>query len=74
VRFASFLSGVLTAMAVINQPERKLVKRTSGHCYELCTFETGDQSKLFCKKKIIGQHWPGCLIDFFFHFMLDPFK
>ena len=31
VRFASFLSGGFTTMAVINQPERKLAKRTSVH-------------------------------------------
>ena len=29
VRFASFLSGGFTIMAVINPPERKLAKRTS---------------------------------------------
>ena len=29
VRFASFLSGKFTAMAVINPPERNLAKRTS---------------------------------------------
>ena len=29
VRFASFLSGGITTKAVINQPERKLAKRTS---------------------------------------------
>ena len=29
VRFASFLSGVFTTMAVINPPERKMAKRTS---------------------------------------------
>jgi len=29
VRFASFLSGGFTTMAVINQPEKKLAKRTS---------------------------------------------
>ena len=32
VRFASFLSGGFTTMAVINSLERKLVKRTSVHC------------------------------------------
>ena len=32
VRFACFFSGVFTTMAVINPPERKLVKRTSVHC------------------------------------------
>ena len=37
VRFASFLSGGLTTLAVINPPERKLAKHTSvhwcdGHC------------------------------------------
>ena len=31
VRFASFLSGGFTTMAVIKPPERKLVKRTSVH-------------------------------------------
>ena len=31
VRFASFLSGAFTTMEVINQPERKLAKRTSVH-------------------------------------------
>ena len=29
MRFASFISGGLTTMAVINQPERKLAKRIS---------------------------------------------
>ena len=32
VRFASFLSGGFTTMAVINQPEWKLAKRTFVHC------------------------------------------
>jgi hypothetical protein len=32
VRFARFLSGGFTNMAVINPPESKLVKRTSVHC------------------------------------------
>ena len=31
VRFASFLSGGFSNMAVINQPERKLAKHTSVH-------------------------------------------
>ena len=31
VRFASFLSGGFTTIAVINPPERKLSKRTSVH-------------------------------------------
>ena len=35
VRFASFLSSGFTPMAVINSPERKLVKRTSVHCTEM---------------------------------------
>ena len=33
VRFASFLSGGFTSMAVINRPERKLEKRTSVFVY-----------------------------------------
>ena len=32
VRFASFLSGGFTTMTIINQPERKLAKRTSVQC------------------------------------------
>ena len=32
VRFASFLSGGFTIMALINPLERKLSKRTSVHC------------------------------------------
>ena len=33
VRFASFLSGgFITAMIIVNPPERKVVKRTSVHC------------------------------------------
>ena len=32
VRFASFLSGGFTTMAVINPPESKLAKRTSVQC------------------------------------------
>ena len=32
MRFASFLSGGFTTMAVINPPERKLERRTSVHC------------------------------------------
>ena len=32
VRFASFLSGGFTTMAVIDPPERKLAKRTSVNC------------------------------------------
>ena len=34
VHFASFLSGGFTTMAVINQLERKLAKRTSVYCIE----------------------------------------
>ena len=33
VRFASYLSGGFTTMAVINLPERNLAKRTSVHCF-----------------------------------------
>ena len=32
VRFASFPSGGFTTMAVLNQPKRKLAKRTSVDC------------------------------------------
>ena len=32
VRFARFLSGGFTTMAVINPPKRKLAKRTSVQC------------------------------------------
>ena len=32
MRFASFLSGGFTTIAVINPPEKKLAKRTSVHC------------------------------------------
>ena len=32
MRFASFLSGGFTTMAVVNPPERKLAKRTSVNC------------------------------------------
>ena len=32
VHFASFLSGGITTMAVINPPEKKLANRTSVHC------------------------------------------
>ena len=32
VRFATFLSGGFTTIAVINPPERKLEKRTTVHC------------------------------------------
>ena len=35
VRFASFLSGGFTTMAVINPPERKLIKRTSVHWFKI---------------------------------------
>jgi hypothetical protein len=35
VRFASFLSGVFTTMAVKNPPEKKLAKRTSVQCGKL---------------------------------------
>ena len=34
VRFASFLPGGFTTMAVINPPERKLEKRTSVQCWQ----------------------------------------
>ena len=34
VRFASFLSGGFTTMAVMNPPEKKLEKRTSVHCLD----------------------------------------
>ena len=34
VRFASWLSGGFTTMAVINLPKSKLAKRTSVHCIE----------------------------------------
>ena len=32
MRFASLFSGGFTTIAVINQPERKLAKRSSVHC------------------------------------------
>ena len=35
VRFASWLSGRFTTMAVINPPERKLAKHTSVHWFKL---------------------------------------
>ena len=35
VRFASFLSGGFTTMAVMNPPEKKLEKRTSVQCSDL---------------------------------------
>ena len=38
VRFASFLSGRFTTMAVINPPEKKLAKRTSVECSVSLTF------------------------------------
>ena len=44
VRFACFLSGGFTNMAVINPPERKLAKRTSVQCakhYILSMFSLG---------------------------------
>ena len=44
MRFASFLSGGFTTMAVINTPERKLAKRISVQCTE--GFEDG-RRKLF---------------------------
>ena len=37
VRFASFLSGGFTIMAVINPSERKLAKRTSVQCGKVLT-------------------------------------
>ena len=37
VRFASFLSDIFTTMAVMNPPERKLVKRTSVHWFTFWT-------------------------------------
>ena len=39
VRFASFLSGGFTTMAVINPPKRKLEKRTSVHLSEKIKLE-----------------------------------
>ena len=36
VRFASFLSGGVTTMSVINQSERKLAKRKSVHSFNIC--------------------------------------
>jgi hypothetical protein len=35
VRFASFLSGGFTTMAVMNPPEKKLEKRTFMHCTDV---------------------------------------
>ena len=40
VRFASFLSGGFTTMAVIDPPERKLAKRTSVYRVVLDCFYT----------------------------------
>ena len=44
VRFASFLSGGFTTMAVINPPERKLAKRTSVHWADQCRYEQKSES------------------------------
>ena len=38
VRFANFLSGGFTTMAVMNPPEKKLKKRTSVQCNEFKGF------------------------------------
>ena len=46
VRFASFLSGGFTIMAVINSPEKKLAKRTSVQCTQ--TYTTPDAFEISC--------------------------
>ena len=38
VRFASFLFGGFTTMAVINPPESKLAKRTSVKCFNISSY------------------------------------
>ena len=54
MRFASFLSGEFTTMAVINPPERKLTKRTSVQYYEPLGFsdltlkDMEDFNKMWC--------------------------
>ena len=46
VRFASFFSGGFTTMAVINQPEKKMVKRTSVNWFKLVYGLFGKSNKI----------------------------
>ena len=45
MRFASFLSSGFTIMAVMNQPEKKLEKRTSVQCLAFFKFQLDDGIK-----------------------------
>jgi hypothetical protein len=54
VRFATFLSGGFTTMAVINPLERKLAKLTSVQC--IGVQGTADVDDLLCMKKG-GTQW-----------------
>ena len=72
MRFASFLSGEFTTMAVINPPERKLAKRTSvqwNNCkadlpYSEITEESGTQLKTvhICSVEIMVDYWTKCML------------
>ena len=51
VRFANFLSGGFTTMAVINPPEKRLAKRISVQCvFSKYFFSSGGEMVLICQK------------------------
>ena len=57
MRFASFLSGGFTSMAVINPPEKKLAKRTSVPCVEMGftrTFPRNQDATVKLKSELIS--------------------
>ena len=69
VRFASFLTGGFTTMAVLNPPERKLSKRTSMQCTAVQIYnvmvERCMEGRYFCRtclqksdrEKVEGLGW-----------------
>jgi len=52
VRFASFLSGGSTTMAIINPSEKKLAKRTSVHCIKSTHRKKATTRIKICKRLI----------------------
>ena len=70
VGFARFLSSGFTTMAVINPPERKLVKRTSVHWWAICYQVPG--TVVFWSKQGRCLDWKYCWnqtsFSLFFHF------
>ena len=67
MRFASFLDGEITTMAVINPPERKLAKCTSmqpfGHMYTKMGWFLADRLVNHIKPKILNNMYSNLVFN-----------